>query len=241
MSELAAGLVAATFFAIHVWAGRLRFLDRTPRSTWLSLAGGISVGYVFLHLLPELHEGQRHADEHGGTWAALIDNEIYLMSLAGLTAFYGLERFALASRRAKRGAEGGDHTPPLVFWIHIGSFALYNLLVGYLLVRGERDNLLLYAAAMGLHFLVNDHGLRDHHKHQYDGIGRWVLGAAVIAGWMIGLRLAMEPITLQLLIALLSGAVVLNVLKEELPEQRESRFWAFLAGVVLYGALLLMV
>jgi hypothetical protein len=33
--------------------------------------------------------------------------------------------------------------------------------------------------------------------------------------------------------------VVLNVLKEELPKERESRFWWFALGVFLYTALLL--
>ena len=33
---------------------------------------------------------------------------------------------------------------------------------------------------------------------------------------------------------------MLNVLKEELPAERQSRFWAFLAGVSLYTVLLLL-
>lgn len=44
---------------------------------------------------------------------------------------------------------------------------------------------------------------------------------------------------LAVLIAFLAGGVVLNVLKEELPEERESRFWAFAIGTALYAALLL--
>jgi hypothetical protein len=35
--------------------------------------------------------------------------------------------------------------------------------------------------------------------------------------------------------------VVLNVLKEELPEDRQSRFTAFAAGAAIYAALLLAV
>ena len=31
----------------------------------------------------------------------------------------------------------------------------------------------------------------------------------------------------------------MNVLEEELPKERESRFWAFAVGVALYAALLL--
>ncbi len=48
---------------IHLFSNRLRFLDDTPRSIWLSIAGGISVAYVFVHLLPELAEGQETVAE----------------------------------------------------------------------------------------------------------------------------------------------------------------------------------
>ena len=43
------------------------------------------------------------------------------------------------------------------------------------------------------------------------------------------------------LFAFLAGGVVLNVMKEELPEERQSRFGAFLLGVAGYGGVLLAV
>ena len=42
-----------------------------------------------------------------------------------------------------------------------------------------------------------------------------------------------------MLFAFLAGGIVLNVLKEELPRERKSRFWAFALGTVAYAALLL--
>jgi hypothetical protein len=39
--------------------------------------------------------------------------------------------------------------------------------------------------------------------------------------------------------AILAGGIVLNVLKEELPEERQSRFGAFALGTGLYTLLLL--
>ena len=44
---------------VHLFSNRICFLDGTPRSIWLSIARGISVAYVFVHLLPKLSEGQR--------------------------------------------------------------------------------------------------------------------------------------------------------------------------------------
>ena len=55
---LLSGLLAAGLAAVHLFSGRLRFLSVLPRSRWLSAAGGVSVAYVFVHLLPDLAEEQ---------------------------------------------------------------------------------------------------------------------------------------------------------------------------------------
>lgn len=61
----------------------------------------------------------------------------------------------------------------------------------------------------------------------------------MVLGWLVGLVLHVHEAAVTLLVALLAGGVILNVLKEELPERRASRFDAFLGGAVVYGALLL--
>jgi zinc transporter ZupT len=48
------------------------------------------------------------------------------------------------------------------------------------------------------------------------------------------------PQFIGLLFAFLAGGIVLNVLKEELPEDRESQFWAFVVGAAVYSAVLLI-
>lgn len=80
-----------------------------------------------------------------------------------------------------------------MFWIHLGSFAAYNVLIGYLLVsrtRARFSELALYGLAMGTHFLTTDFGLRSEHKQKYDSIGSWLLIVAGLTGW--GLALAVE-------------------------------------------------
>ena len=166
------------------------------------------------------------------------------MALVGLMAFYGLERAAKLSRGNRRRAGGADATGVGVFWLHAGSFAIYNALIGYLLLHREEPGLwslalFAFAFAMGVHFVVNDSGLREDHKGAYDRYGRWVLAAAVLAGWVVGLLSEVSEAALAVFFAFLAGGVVMNVLKEELPEERESRFWAFAAGAALYSAVLL--
>lgn len=234
--------LAVALAAVHVLAGRLRVLDRVPRSAWLSGAGGASVAYVFVHLLPELAASQETLAASAGAALEGLEAHAWLLALLGLAVFYGLERAAVRSRAEEVSETGRDQTEPGVFWLHMGFFAVYNAIIGYLLLHREDPGvgaLLVYASAMALHFLVNDYGLREHHRALYDRIGRWVLGAAVIGGCLLGTVTRVGEPALAMLVAFLGGAVVLNVLKEELPDDRKSRFSAFLLGVTAFGALLL--
>lgn len=228
---------AAIFAAIHLWVGRLSFLNRVPRSRWLSFSGGVAVGYVFLHILPELAE-------HGGSSEGdSVARTVYLVALTGLAAFYGLERAIKVSRSSHHARYGLDRPEAFTFWLHIASFAAYNLLIGYLTANREQAGAaagLFYVVAMGLHFLTNDFGLWHDHRQAYDHTARWLLAAAVIAGALVGLLQDVPEAVVTTLFAFLAGGVVLNVLKEELPEERRSRFWPFAAGAAGYAALLVV-
>ncbi|HEV2130891.1 MAG TPA: hypothetical protein VGR27_07305 [Longimicrobiaceae bacterium] len=238
MLPLPSLFAAAGLALVHLFAGKLRFLEAIPRSRWLSFAGGMSVAYVFVHLLPELVEAQEAVEHAAGEALAFFDHHVFLLALLGLTVFYGLERAAILSRPGGAEEEG---TSTQVFWLHIGSFAVFNALIGYLLAQWETEGLgrlILFSVAMGLHFVVNDYGLRQHHKDDYRRIGRWVLALTVLLGWGLGQTARLSDAVLALPLAFVAGGVILNVLKEELPAERESRFWAFALGVAIYAALL---
>ncbi len=242
VTALVSFVAAASMALVHLFGYRLRFLDLVPRSRWLSLAGGISVAYVFVHLLPELARSQSTLVEAVGQRLAFLEHHVYLIALLGLITSYGLERVAASSRERERGQ--ADRTSAGVFWLHVSAFAVYNALVGYLLLHRAEQNLpsvLFFAVAMALHLLVNDVGLRRHHKAAYASSGRWVLATAVVLGWAVGLVVDLPEVALGVLFAFLAGGVILNVLKEELPEERQSRFGAFAAGAAIYTVLLLAV
>lgn len=159
----------------------------------------------------------------------------------GLVSFYGLERAAAQERRQRP----RDESSSGVFWLHAGSFAAYNALIGYLLYQrgedgGERS-LMLFAIAMGLHFVVNDYGIREHFRQAYDSLARWIFVGAFVPGWIVGSTTEVSEAAWYVLLAFLADGVILNVMKEELPEERESRFWAFAVGVIAYTVLLLSV
>ncbi|NMH59143.1 hypothetical protein HCJ96_03790 [Alteromonas sp. MYP5] len=225
------------FCLIHLFAGKLRFLDAIPRSRWLSFAGGVSVAYIFIHLFPEMAEIQSTFASKDSTWLSL-EHQTYFIALIGLSVFYGLERLIKGGREKQDAAQ--SKTVRYAFWLHLLSFALYNALIAYLLVHRQDDaemGLLFYAIAMSLHFLVNDYGLRQHHKEVYRVYGRWILSAAIVVGWLLGRYLALNENIIHGLFAFLAGSIILNVLKEELPEERKSRFLPFASGITVFALL----
>ena len=52
-----------------------------------------------------------------------------------MSAFYGLEKSALRSRSRNQEAGNRDVTETTIFWLYIVIFAVYNALIGYLLVH----------------------------------------------------------------------------------------------------------
>lgn len=97
----------------------------------------------------------------------------------------------------------------------------------------------MYVFAMALHFVVNDYSLCGDHKRSYDRVGRWILAGAVIFGWVLGTQTVISEAATAILFAFLAGSIILNVLKEELPQANESKFGMFAVGAMGYSGLLL--
>ena len=229
----------AVLTTLHLLAPRIRRLPLVPEHRTASFAGGIAVSYVFLHLLPELAEGHSHLREIFGEETApspVVELGIFVVALTGFLLFYGLERAAQRAR-GRRGDSGA------VFWVHLGSYALYNAVITYTLPSTYRTGVLfavLFTVAMALHFVLSDRGLEEHYGSRFDRRPpRLVLAGALLAGWLLAAAAApTRSVTVAVLTAFLAGSVLLNVFKEEVPEGRRSSFAWFLIGSGVYAGLL---
>jgi hypothetical protein len=230
----AAALFTVALALVHVLMGRWGVTEFGRKRQLLSAAGGATVAYVFVLLLPEVSEAALTVGELRGD-ALIAEQYVYLLALLGFVGFYGVE--VAVAHRAGDVAESS-----VVFWAHVAVFALYSALIGYLLFPQEASglsNLFFYWLAMALHFGITDHGLRRHHGADFDRTGRWILAAATLFGGGLGLLVEVGGLLLSTLFGFVAGAVVLNVLKEELPDLAESRFVAFALGALLYSVVLL--
>ena len=231
------GLILAIALAlVHGFATRLPIFSFIPRFRWTSFAGGVSLSYVFLEIFPELSHAQKELQHSDILLVQYLENHVYILALLGLLVFYGLNFLALKSKSEKI-PEGST-----VFWIHIGAFAFLNIIFGYLL-QGLSEHsavaCILFFIAVALHFFIIDDNVREHQKSLYDKQGRWFLVGAVILGAIIGQVTHLNEAAVAIIWSFLTGSIILNVLKRELPDEKETCIGSFMAGTALFSVLVL--
>jgi hypothetical protein len=87
--------------------------------------------------------------------------------------------------------------------------------------------------------LTVDHSLRNEHGAAYDRYGRFVLAVMSVLGWVSGLLFALPGFLVAILVAFISGAIIINSSLMELPSEKDGRFIPFAIGGVVYGLILL--
>lgn len=245
-SVIGALVIAVVLAGLHLGASHLEKLPFIPERATGSFAGGLAVAYVFLHLLPEIAAGNEAIGEALSDViepTPLFELGIFLVALVGFTIFYGLER--LAAKDSIRGGTEGSEPSAATYWLHIGSFMVYNGLITYTMALRLRTGIaftVLFTIAMGLHFVLTDRTLKEHYPRRFANSGKIALAGALIAGWVLSAFLApTSTLVVAILTALLGGSILLNVFKEEIPSNRGSSFGWFLTGTGLYAGLLALI
>ena len=247
MREMETFVAALSFAAVFLFGRRLQITRKGWRRAGISAGAGAAVAYVFVHLLPDLEEAGRAFVQAtaGQAWRAswLSEPQVYLAALAGFVMFYGLEHMVAWSRQTAQEESPGTETGGPIFLLHIGGFAIYAAMVSYLMVRGTglaQASIALYAVAMGLHFLSVDHSLLREHAARYLQPGRYILTAAVLAGWICGVLVEIPRPIVCTLMGLVSGGVIMNSMIMELPHEKEGKFWPFVLGAAVYAVIVLL-
>ena len=239
IEPLETGVAALLFAATFLFGGRVFLLGHVvpdPRSV-VSFGAGMSAAYVFVHVMPELHGVRLAFAESASVSLRYEGMAIYFVALVGFLAFYALDHIRARLQEGAVEGEGGR-----AFALHIGGFAAYAWVMGYLLVNNLEEtsaSTVTYAVAIAFHFLAVTHSLREEHQFAFDQRGRYVLAGASLFGWVVGLMVHLPNSVVALLMAFISGAIIMNSTIMELPSEKDGRFLPFFAGGILYGLILL--
>ncbi|WP_332696465.1 hypothetical protein [Halalkalibacter lacteus] len=127
------------------------------------------------------------------------------------------------------------------FWLQIGFYTLYNMLISYTVVASNVEGIqaAFYGAAIGLHYIAVANDLWLENPDQYNKVGRFVLAFGILIGWGLAIWLTVSSMVQSFVYAFISGAMILNVLKNELPKESNAHFVPFSLAIVSYTSITL--
>jgi hypothetical protein len=205
---------AALILVIALFVGAYFPFKANPRSFFLSFSAGVTISYVFVHLIPHL-----------SVQADVIRSDI--LSLFGAVIFIGVDKYASTRR---------NHA----FVVQTVALSAYTFIIGYELgVAGPLVAVCAYVVSLGLHLVHFSFDNRKVFPELYQHIGLWVLAGSIMAGAVLGPFLS--EVMFNPFAAVLIGGIIFNSLKEEIPQENKSRYLPFLAGAMITLALFLLI
>ena len=226
MERIAGGIAVLMIAAVHIIFPLFDQLEPKRRHNIISLACGIAIGYVFLYLLPKLSDYTQIIIQKNQEGWEFFHYRTFLIALAGLVTYLTVYW------------SSSTHKATLSISVIYGlGFSMYNLITGYILANLPRPGplpYLLVVMVLGLHFLGVDHQLRHWHLDFFDRLLRWILAAALLSGWVAGVAIYLPPAVLMYGISFFAGAIIINVMTEEIPELEEGGYLFFLLGILLF-------
>ncbi len=233
---------AATVFLMLTHGLAPRFSNRLPDQGkgFLSFAGGVSVAYVFLDMLPNLVEYNKPIGRYlmAHQWLSpFTELSIYIVALVGFLIYYGFDLFA---ERQKE--ETNDNR--LVYQLHLVMFCIYNVLITYTMSLRALTGMIytvLFTFAMALHFVLMDRKFCRMYPVRFNHLGRVALNASLLFGWL--LSAIFDPVRVlfvAFMTAFLAGSILLNVFREELPNSNLASYRWFVFGVLWVTLIMLL-
>ncbi|MDH3727165.1 MAG: hypothetical protein OER77_06515 [Myxococcales bacterium] len=210
--------VALIIGAAHVISPRVSGLRKHPERQ-AAFGGGLSVAYVFLHLIPSLDA----SDE-------VVGPRIYFIALLGFVVFYGLDVFFQPPK----------HTHPTKYHAYLWMFFLYDVLLVFTLgleLPPTPILTLVFAVSLAADVLNTDLELQGEYGARFVKSGRWVLLAGVASGYALSLVRRPHPLVVDILTAALAGFMIFHTANGVFPVSKNNKFRAFLAGVLTFWVL----
>ena len=221
----------------HWLASLISSQSKSIQIRWASIGGGAGLGYLFMHLFPELTSGgntiSQAAGMHSYVPSALTESLLFLIVLLGVLIPYTLGVIS-------------TQNPSSAQWtgmIRLALFSLVSYLYAYslpsLLTTGISYGL-LYTVAISVHVLLADRVIDQNHKQAFRHRFRWLGSSALILGTIhAAIFHPISDLALAFATAFIGGGLLISVFREEIPNPGQSRLGWFFLGLITMISLLL--
>lgn len=218
--------IKALFIAlIHLTATKYKAWLANRERLINAFGGGMALSYVFLHLMPEIAEGQKH----------LVQFTFFVV-LLGYLIYYLIN---LNKRRNPNRAEVQEYR------INLAGVWLYS----FIFIIGLPDDyenstihVMLMTLAVGMHLMDEDFELASAHETFFAKRGRYLLALAPVLGvvtrWFF---IPESDIFGHVITSVLAGSIIYSVARKEIPSPSKNTLLWFLGGIITYSGLLVLI
>ncbi len=193
----------------------------------MSLAAGISLTYLLLFLLPELYEG-----------IETLQKLLFLFVLFGALAFHMVEKYIYQHEKKNKIMRD-------LSIVHAVSFFTYHFIVGVVLVHLLQRNILtgvLFLLPILSFTAVGQVSLREiRGKLIEKNFIRIGLSAATLIGVIEAIYLPLPPAAFYSLMGFVAGAMLYQVMRENIPSEKYGNAMWFLMGAFIYAIIIMFI
>lgn len=233
-------IMVIIFVLIHLFSQLTS--KKLTTSILMSFAAGVGIAYIIFNLFPQLGHFQLVVDNTFNSNNFIVTNLVYIVIMLGFMVSHVIHKIddELYEKYCETDLEKAERSH---FWSDMTFNIFYNIIIGYIIVSkefGSSLQVISFFIAFGLHFLMNDWGLRIHHGKRHDNVGRFILAGSMLLGGLIGLFTDLPEIYVVLFESYIIGALMLNVVKYELPDDHESSLRGLIFGVIIASIFFLL-
>tara|TARA_A100001011_G_scaffold11401_1_gene12465 strand:- start:6126 stop:6863 length:738 start_codon:yes stop_codon:yes gene_type:complete len=225
-------ILAGVLSSVHFGVVYFSKLEQRVQSIISSIGGGVSLGYIFLHVLPELAiKGNKIAYKLQGDPNfnfEIIELSFFFVALLGLLLLFILDVLSDTLKISRK----------FNFSVHL----IYNTVVSYLYAYALHEVVkegllysLLYTITLSTHLFASDRMIIKYHEEYYKTTYKWISFSAVYIGLINSYRFPQSELALEYAYAFITGGVLLNTFFEELPKKSLINIKWFLSAVLITG------
>ncbi|QQK78676.1 hypothetical protein HUG20_01330 [Salicibibacter cibi] len=107
--------IGFVYMSVFLFADKIIPTNKIRRKQWMSFSGGLAVSYVFVYLLPTLHDQQAMIHEEYGRLA--MQSELYFVGLIGLILFFSIQKYADHVHKSTPGHDTDKENNDALFWL----------------------------------------------------------------------------------------------------------------------------
>lgn len=216
----------AILAALHFLGEELDEVTAPHKERITSFTTGVMVAYVFLQLLPEHH---RIVTQIGDTG--------FIFALAGFSSIHIAEKYISLSDYS------GQQMRKKYKELHSVFLFLYHGAIGTLIAALLSQDVLtgtLFFIPIALHTAISSFSLTELHEDALDNpVVKTGISLAPLMGAAAYLYNIIVSTGFQVLLGVVTGMFIYVVLRDAIPDKGAGKPWAYLAGTLFYGAVIL--